>query len=191
MTRVLVVNHDTDLADQEVDSLRRRGYEVLECLGPIGASCPILSDASMQPRRVGGRAWSTTPGRPASPKGRRALIEGLRAMHPEVPIVLSASGIEPDWIELSRRPADHAARRHARAASGSLPPSSAPSPRRAARAGPQSSSRTRAGRRRARASSGRPAPPGRGGAPRTAPPNAGGWVPHRHVARRRRGCRPG
>ena len=36
MTRVLVVNHDTDLADQEVDSLRRRGYEVKECLGPIG-----------------------------------------------------------------------------------------------------------------------------------------------------------
>ena len=43
MTRVLVVNHDIDLADLEVDSLRRRGYEVNECLGPIGASCPILS----------------------------------------------------------------------------------------------------------------------------------------------------
>jgi hypothetical protein len=36
MTRVLVVNHDIDLADEEVDSLRRRGYDVEEC-GPIGA----------------------------------------------------------------------------------------------------------------------------------------------------------
>ena len=27
MTRVLVVHHDVDLADQEVDTLRRLGYE--------------------------------------------------------------------------------------------------------------------------------------------------------------------
>jgi len=43
MTRILVVNHDIDLADNEVDSLRRRGYDVRECLGPIGAHCPILA----------------------------------------------------------------------------------------------------------------------------------------------------
>ena len=43
MSRVLVVHHDIDLADQEVDALRRRGYEATQCMGPIGAQCPILS----------------------------------------------------------------------------------------------------------------------------------------------------
>lgn len=98
MTRVLVVNHDTDLADQEVDSLRRRGYEVKECLGPIGASCPILSghDCSLAgwAEVMVYDAWAT-----GEPEGAQALIEGLRRHHPDVPIVLSASGIEPDWIE--------------------------------------------------------------------------------------------
>ena len=98
MTRVLVVNHDTDLADQEVDSLRRRGYEVMECLGPIGASCPILSD---HPCSIVDwadvmvyDAWAT-----GEPDGAQALIEGLRHLHPDVPIVLSAPGIEPEWID--------------------------------------------------------------------------------------------
>ena len=43
MTRVLVVHHDIDLADQEADALRRAGYDVTECMGPIGAACPILA----------------------------------------------------------------------------------------------------------------------------------------------------
>jgi hypothetical protein len=100
MTRVLVVNHDTDLADQEVDSLRRRGYEVRECLGPIGASCPILSD-----HPCGLVAWADVLVYDAwatgEPDGAQALIEGLRARHPLVPIVLSASGIEPSWINVA------------------------------------------------------------------------------------------
>jgi DNA-binding NarL/FixJ family response regulator len=33
------------------------------------------------------------------PDGARALIEGMRDMHPDVPIVLIASGMEPAWIE--------------------------------------------------------------------------------------------
>jgi hypothetical protein len=100
MTRVLVVNHDTDLADQEVDSLRRRGYEVLECLGPIGASCPILSahpcGLAAWAEVLVYDAWAT-----GEPDGAKDLIEGLRVFHPDVPIVLSASGIEPDWIDLA------------------------------------------------------------------------------------------
>ena len=98
MTRVLVVNHDTALADEEVDSLRRRGYEVLECLGPIGAQCPILSGRTCD--LIGWAdvvvydAWAT-----GEPEGAEALIEGIRAAHPDVPIVLSATGIEPGWIE--------------------------------------------------------------------------------------------
>jgi hypothetical protein len=100
MTRVLVVNHDTDLADQEVDSLRRRGYEVTLCLGPIGASCPILSGRSCGLADWADvmvyDAWAT-----GEPDGAQQLIEGLRVAHPGVPIILSASGMEPEWIETS------------------------------------------------------------------------------------------
>ena len=98
MTRVLVVNHDIDLAGMEVDSLRRRGYEVTECQGPIGASCPILSGHPCQLAEWADvmvyDAWAT-----GEPEGAQALIEGLREHHAGVPIVLSASGIEPAWIE--------------------------------------------------------------------------------------------
>ncbi|HYL41560.1 MAG TPA: hypothetical protein VET90_09640 [Candidatus Binatus sp.] len=100
MTRVLVVNHDTDLADMEVDSLRRRGYEVRECLGPIGAQCPILAGHSCE--LIGWAdvvvydAWAT-----GEPDGAQALIEGIRAAHPSIPVVLSATGMEPGWIETS------------------------------------------------------------------------------------------
>ena len=97
MTRVLVVNHDTDLADAQVDSLRRRGYEVAECLGPIGASCPILA---ARPCPIADwaevmvyDAWAT-----GEPDGALELIDGLRVFHPDVPIVLSAPGIEPAWV---------------------------------------------------------------------------------------------
>lgn len=100
MTRVLVVNHDIDLADVQVESLRRRGYDVRECLGPIGASCPILRGLSCDLAEdvdvMVYDAWVT-----GEPDGARALIEGLRDQHPEVPIVLCAPGIEPDWIELA------------------------------------------------------------------------------------------
>ena len=100
MTRVLVVNHDTALADEEVDSLRRRGYDVRECLGPIGAHCPILAGLACDlvdwADVVVYDAWAT-----GEPEGAQALIEGLREHHPSVPIVLSAPGIEPGWIELS------------------------------------------------------------------------------------------
>ena len=100
MTRVLVVNHDTALADEEVDSLRRRGYDVRECLGPIGAHCPILAGLACDlvdwADVVVYDAWAT-----GEPEGAQALIEGLREHHPNVPIVLSAPGIEPGWIELS------------------------------------------------------------------------------------------
>ena len=100
MTRVLVVNHDTDLADEEVDSLRRRGYEVRECLGPIGAHCPVLAgrpcDLVAWADVLVYDAWAT-----GEPDGARSLIEGLRAGHPDTPIVLSASGMEPSWIELA------------------------------------------------------------------------------------------
>jgi len=33
------------------------------------------------------------------PEGARALIKGMREIHPEVPIVLVAPGMEPSWME--------------------------------------------------------------------------------------------
>jgi hypothetical protein len=98
MTRVLVIHHDIDLADQEVDSLRRRGFETRQCLGPIGASCPILSglpcDLAEDADVLVYDAFVT-----GEPEGAQALIEGMRDIHPTVPIVLVASGMEPAWIE--------------------------------------------------------------------------------------------
>ena len=98
MTRVLVVNHDIDLADEEVDSLRRRGYDVTECLGPIGARCPVLTGRPCELAEgvdvLVYDAWVT-----GEPEGAQRLIEGLRDIHPRVPIVLTASGMEPSWIE--------------------------------------------------------------------------------------------
>jgi hypothetical protein len=100
MTRVLVVNHDIDLADNEVDSLRRRGYEVRECLGPIGAHCPILAGRPCHlvdwADVMVYDAWAT-----GEPDGAVDLIGGLREFHPDVPIVVTATGIEPNWIELT------------------------------------------------------------------------------------------
>ncbi|HEU0237113.1 MAG TPA: hypothetical protein VFR14_11800 [Candidatus Limnocylindrales bacterium] len=98
MTRVLVVHHDIDLGDQEVDSLRRRGFEVTQCLGPIGAHCPILAGHTCALADAADvlvyDAWAT-----GEPDGAERLIEGLRELHPDVPVVLTATGIEPEWIE--------------------------------------------------------------------------------------------
>ena len=100
MTRVLVVNHDIDLADNEAASLRRRGYDVRLCLGPIGAQCPIIAgrpcDLAEWADVMVYDAWAT-----GEPEGAMDLIGGLRQHHPEVPIVVTASGIEPNWIELT------------------------------------------------------------------------------------------
>jgi hypothetical protein len=98
MTRVLVVHHDIDLSDLEVDSLRRRGYEVTQCLGPAGAHCPVLAGRTCSMADEADvlvyDAWAT-----GEPDGAQRLIEGLRDLHPDVPVILTASGIEPEWIE--------------------------------------------------------------------------------------------
>jgi DNA-binding NtrC family response regulator len=99
MTRVLVVHHDIDLADQEVDSLRRLGYEPIGCSGPSGFSCPVLRGEHC-PAVEGADVlvydvWSTM-----ETGSGRSLIESLREMHPEIPIVLTAPGMELDWVEV-------------------------------------------------------------------------------------------
>jgi len=100
MTRVLVVHHDADMADQEVASLRRAGYEVSQCAGPTygpcpivhGRPCPAVDDADVLVYDV----WAG-----GDSDSGRTLIEELREQHPEIPIVLTAPGIELDWVETS------------------------------------------------------------------------------------------
>jgi hypothetical protein len=99
MVRVLVVNHDIDIADQEADSLRRLGYDIEQCRGPSSYACPVLEGRACS---AVDRAdvlvydvWSTSES-----AGSRRLIENLREAHPETPIVLTAPGIELDWVEV-------------------------------------------------------------------------------------------
>lgn len=100
MTRVLVVHHDIDTADQEVDSLRRAGYDVVECVGPTGMPrpCPVLHG---EPCSIADRAdvlvydvWAS-----GATDSSRSLIESIREQHPGKPLVLTSPGLEPDWVE--------------------------------------------------------------------------------------------
>lgn len=100
MTRVLVVHHDLDLAGQEVDSLRRLGYDVTECSGPTRNQCPVLAG---RPCDLAERAdvlvydvWAS-----GDMDGSRALIENIRDIHPDTPVVLTSPGPELSWEEAS------------------------------------------------------------------------------------------
>ena len=98
MQRVLVVHHDIDLADQEAESLRRMGYAVEQCTGPSSYACPVMRgevcDAVARADVLVYDVWSTTES-----GGGQRLIEGLREVHPNVPVVLTAPGMELDWVE--------------------------------------------------------------------------------------------
>jgi hypothetical protein len=93
MTRALVVHHDIDLADQEVDSLRRLGYEVEQCSGPTANTCPVLSGrrCAMADRSdvLVYDAWAD-----GDMDGARRLVADLRRVHASVPIVLTFPGID-------------------------------------------------------------------------------------------------
>jgi hypothetical protein len=92
VTRALVVHHDIDLADQEVESLRRYGYEVDQCSGPTANTCPILNGARCDMAEESDvlvyDAWAS-----GDIDGSGDLIAGLRRAHPRVPIVLTYPGI--------------------------------------------------------------------------------------------------
>ena len=98
MPRVLVVHHDIDIADQEAATLRQAGYSVEQCLGPTGGSCPVMRG---EPCEAAGRAdvllydvWAA-----GESDGGRRLIRNLRDLHPDIPVVLTAPGLELDWVE--------------------------------------------------------------------------------------------
>jgi hypothetical protein len=98
MTRVLVVHHDLDLAGQEVDALRRYGYDVIDCSGPTRNRCPVLAG---HPCDLAERAdvlvydvWAS-----GDTDGSRTLIENIRDLHPDTPVVLTAPGLALTWEE--------------------------------------------------------------------------------------------
>ncbi len=92
MTKALVVHHDIDLADQEVESLRRYGYEVEQCSGPTANTCPVLNGGECALAAESDvliyDAWAS-----GDSDGSTELIAGLRAVHPNVPIVLTFPGV--------------------------------------------------------------------------------------------------
>jgi len=99
MTRVLVVHHDVDIADIEVEELRRAGYEVEQCAGPMGGgSCPVLFG---QPCWQVDRADVLVYDVWAAGDGRRALIDDIRDLYPDTPVVLTSGGLMLDWVETS------------------------------------------------------------------------------------------
>jgi DNA-binding NtrC family response regulator len=90
MTRVLVVHHDPDQADIEVDRLRRAGHEVQQCAGPVADSCPLLRGEPCWQvdwaEMLVYDAWISGDGEPE-------LIELLRATHPDKPVMLMSGGL--------------------------------------------------------------------------------------------------
>lgn len=92
MTRALVVHHDIDLADQEVESLRRLGYEVEQCSGPSANTCPVLNggrcDMADRSDVLVYDAFAD-----GDVDGAQQLIRDLRRVHASVPIVLTYPGI--------------------------------------------------------------------------------------------------
>lgn len=98
MTRVLVVHHDIDMADQEVDALRRAGYEVQQCTGPMVHACPVMRgepcDSAERADVLLYDVWAT-----GESDGGRRLIGNLRELYPDIPVVLTAPGLELDWVE--------------------------------------------------------------------------------------------
>ena len=96
MTRALVGHHDIDRAAQEVESLRRFGYEVEQCSGPTANTCPILNggacDLAAHSDVLIYDAWAS-----GDIDGSAELIAGLRRVHPDVPIVLTTPGVGYTW----------------------------------------------------------------------------------------------
>jgi DNA-binding NtrC family response regulator len=102
MTRVLVVHHDLDMAGQEVDSLRRFGYQVTECGGPTRNRCPILAgrpcDLAEDADVLVYDVWAS-----GDSDGSQKLIENIREIHPDTPVVLTSPGLGLSW-ETDRGP---------------------------------------------------------------------------------------
>lgn len=98
MTRVLLVYQDIDVADVEADELRRQGYEVDRCAGPIGGEpCPVLrGEPCWQVEKADVLVYDVFDFGRHGPH----LIEDLRTMHPDKPLVLTSSNPELGSIDV-------------------------------------------------------------------------------------------
>jgi len=98
MTKVLVVHRDPDMADQEADWLRRDGFTVIQCSGPTYGPCPVMSGqdcpAVDEADVLVYDVWAS-----GDSEYEKALIERIRDAHPGTPMVLTAPGLEFDWVE--------------------------------------------------------------------------------------------
>lgn len=98
MTRVLLVYQDIDVADVEADELRRQGYEVDRCAGPIGGEpCPVLrGEPCWQVEKADVLVYDVFDFGRHGPH----LVEDLRTMHPDKPLVLTSSNPELGSIDV-------------------------------------------------------------------------------------------
>jgi len=96
--RVLVVHHDAGIAEAEATSLRRLGYDIEQCAGPKNAACPVMRGercpAVERADVLVYDVWATTES-----DGGRRLIEELRELYPDIPVVLTSPGMMLDWVE--------------------------------------------------------------------------------------------
>ena len=96
--RVLAVHHDAGIAEAEATALRRLGYRVEQCAGPAKSACPVMQGercpAVERADILVYDVWATTDN-----DGGRRLIEELRELYPDVPVVLTAPGMLLDWVE--------------------------------------------------------------------------------------------
>ena len=96
--RVLVVHHDAGIAEAEASALRRLGYDIEQCAGPAKSACPVMRGehcpAVERADVLVYDVWATTDS-----DGGRRLIEELRELYPDIPVVLTAPGMLLDWVE--------------------------------------------------------------------------------------------
>jgi hypothetical protein len=96
--RVLVVHRSEGVAVAEADDLRSLGYEVDICSGPARFACPVMRgercEAVERADVLVYDVWATTES-----DGGRHLIQGLRDLYPDIPVVLTAPGMLLDWVE--------------------------------------------------------------------------------------------
>jgi len=96
--RVLIVHRSEGVTVSEAEALTRRGYEAEMCSGPAYYSCPVLQGepcpAVERADVLVYDAWATTE----SESGRQ-LIENLRDIYPDTPVVLTVPGMLLNWIE--------------------------------------------------------------------------------------------
>ena len=96
MVRVLVVDHDVDLADLKVDTLRRSGFEVDQCGGPTHAlyACPVMRGLPCwQVEWADVLVYDMW----AAGSGEDELTRDLHTQYPGKGIVLTSQGMDVSW----------------------------------------------------------------------------------------------